>query len=212
MLIEAIMSTSTIFREVYHSPLIITSFGASAVLLFAAIESPLAQPRNFVLGHLASAIVCTAITRLWMLNPSYLEHMENTEFYGPTFVNGALCVATSVLVQLVIGAVHPPAGATGLNAAVQFEAVILSWRYVPVILASSLIMLGWALVINNLGRRRYPIYWWAPGQTFVSVTNAEREKEILAESREVYAGLTITEGRIFSAETDTTGVNSCSNV
>jgi hypothetical protein len=28
-------------------------------------------------------------------------------------------------------------------------------------------MFGWALLINNLGRRRYPQYWWAPGKTFV---------------------------------------------
>lgn len=28
-------------------------------------------------------------------------------------------------------------------------------------------MLGWALLINNLGRRRYPLHWWAPGPTFV---------------------------------------------
>lgn len=28
-------------------------------------------------------------------------------------------------------------------------------------------MLGWALIINNLGRRRYPLHWWAPGPTFV---------------------------------------------
>jgi len=57
----------------------------------------------------------------------------------------------------------PRAGATGLNAAVQAQVVMLSWRYLPVMLASSLIMLGWALVINNLGRRRYPAYWWSPG-------------------------------------------------
>jgi len=50
LLIEAIMSTSTVFRDVYGAPIIVTSFGASAVLLFAAIESPLAQPRNFILG------------------------------------------------------------------------------------------------------------------------------------------------------------------
>lgn len=28
-------------------------------------------------------------------------------------------------------------------------------------------MLGWALIINNLGRRRYPLHWWAPVPTFV---------------------------------------------
>lgn len=59
------------------------------------------------------------------------------------------------------------AGATGLNAAVQADVVSLSWRYLPTIIASSLIMLGWALIINNVGRRRYPLHWWAPGPTFV---------------------------------------------
>jgi len=28
-------------------------------------------------------------------------------------------------------------------------------------------MLGWALIINNVGRRRYPLHWWAAGPTFV---------------------------------------------
>lgn len=108
LLIEAIMSTNTAFRDVYHGPLIVTSFGASAVLLFAAIESPLAQPRNFVLGHFISALIGTAITRLWVLNPWYHGFLDNTSFHGNTFVNGALCMATSALGQLIIGAVHPP--------------------------------------------------------------------------------------------------------
>ncbi len=30
-------------------------------------------------------------------------------------------------------------------------------------------MLGWTLIINNVGRRRYPLHWWAPGPTFVCV-------------------------------------------
>lgn len=29
-------------------------------------------------------------------------------------------------------------------------------------------MLGWALIINNLGRRRYPTFWWHPNQVFVA--------------------------------------------
>jgi len=77
-------------------------------------------------------------------------------------------MATSLLAQLMIGSVHPPSGATGLNAAVQSEIVTLSWRYLPTVLASSLIMLGWALIINNLGRRRYPMYWWHPDHIFIA--------------------------------------------
>lgn len=52
----------------------------------------------------------------------------------------------------------------------------LSWRYLPTVLASSLIMLGWALIINNVGRRRYPIYWWSPGSSLVR--NAVDEEEL----------------------------------
>jgi hypothetical protein len=108
LLIEAIMSTSTAFRDTYHTPTIVTSFGASAVLLFGAIESPLAQPRNFVFGHFISALVGTCITRLFVLNPRYQGYLDNTEFHPTTFINGGLSMATSLLGQLMIGAVHPP--------------------------------------------------------------------------------------------------------
>lgn len=108
LLIEAIMSTSTAFRDVYSAPIIITSFGASAVLLFGVVESPVAQPRNFVLGHFVSALVGVCITRLFVLNPRYNGYLDNTEFHGTTFVNGGLSMATSLLAQLIIGAVHPP--------------------------------------------------------------------------------------------------------
>ena len=37
--------------------MIIGFFGASAVLIYGAIRSPLAQPRNFIGGHALSAIV-----------------------------------------------------------------------------------------------------------------------------------------------------------
>ncbi|OAL27908.1 hypothetical protein AYO22_03253 [Fonsecaea multimorphosa] len=171
------MSTSTAFRDTYHTPTIITSFGASAVLLFGVIESPVAQPRNFVLGHFISAFVGTAITRLFVLNGSYQGYLDNTNFHPSTFINGGLSMATSLLAMLITGTAHPPAGATGLNAAVETQVVTLSWRYLPTVLASSLIMLGWALIINNVGRRRYPLHWWAPGATFVRVDdNPELEK------------------------------------
>ena len=179
LLIEAIMSTSTAFRDVYHSPIIITSFGASAILTFGVIESPLAQPRNLVFGQFVSSVISTAITRLWVLNPGYIAHLNNKSFYPPIFINGGICMATSLLVQLMLGIVHPPGGATGLGAAIEADVVALSWHYVPVILASSLITLGWALVVNNLGRRRYPIYWFSPGSNLVATNaqNAMRQDE-----------------------------------
>lgn len=72
---------------------------------------------------------------------------------------------------------HCSAGATGLNAAVESSVVTLSWRYLPVILASALIMQGWAMIINNLGRRRYPTHFWAPGQTFIREPDSEKGED-----------------------------------
>jgi hypothetical protein len=69
------------------------------------------------------------------------------------------------------------AGATALVAAVSAPAVDLSWRYVPVVLVSCLIMLGWALLINNVGRRRYPAYWWAPDPPLAPPQTIARAKE-----------------------------------
>lgn len=89
------------------------------------------------------------------------------------------------------------AGATGLNAAVQSDIVTLSWRYLPTVLASSLIMLGWALIINNVGRRRYPVFWWKSGRVFVSTTKAEKKKETRRELREVELGLRTAEDDVF---------------
>src|SRR6266498_3610332 len=45
--------------------LIIGSFGASAVLVFGAIKSPLAQPRNLVGGHIISALVGVVCSHLF---------------------------------------------------------------------------------------------------------------------------------------------------
>ncbi|KAJ5190220.1 uncharacterized protein N7498_009205 [Penicillium cinerascens] len=204
LLIEAIMSTNTAFRDVYHSPLIITSFGASAVLLFGVIESPVAQPRNFLGGHFLSALVGTCITRLFVLNRQYQGYLDNTNFHPSTFINGGISMATSLLVMLITKTAHPPAGATGLNAAVESAVVTLSWRYLPVIIASSLIMFGWALLINNLGRRRYLLHWWAAGQTFVREPEDVHDEEALEQVEEGEIERELTEEGDLAAESDDT--------
>jgi 4-amino-4-deoxy-L-arabinose transferase-like glycosyltransferase len=187
LLIEAIMSTSTAFRNVYHSPSIVTSFGASAVLVFGVIDTPLAQPRNVMIGQLVSVVLAISITKLWVLgHPDYVDHLDNLGFYTPGFINGALCMSLALLGQMLLGAVHPPGGATALAAATDPVIVALSWHYIPVVLVSSAVMLGWALVINNLGRRRYPMYWWSPGVRFLEAVEKE-VKHLKEEERNRHA-------------------------
>src|SRR5690606_10083481 len=43
---------------------LIGSFGASSVLVFGVIESPLAQPRNLIGGHLVSAFIGVSVQML----------------------------------------------------------------------------------------------------------------------------------------------------
>jgi CBS-domain-containing membrane protein len=47
---------SSAYFEPRDMTMIIGSFGASAVLVYAAIKSPLAQPRNLIGGHVLSGL------------------------------------------------------------------------------------------------------------------------------------------------------------
>ncbi len=127
--------------------LLIGSFGASAVLLYGAPKSPLAQPRNLVLGHVLSAL---AGVSLRLLMP------------GPVWLCAALAVATAIALMHWAKALHPPGGATALIAVIGGPkiAALGYWYALVPAGAGALIMLGVALVANNLARNRsYPEYW-----------------------------------------------------
>jgi len=123
---------------------LIGSFGASAVLIFGATNSPLAQPRNLVFGHLFSAIIGVSIQALF---PDYL------------WLSCALAVALSIVAMQITKTMHPPGGATALIANVGTEKIKnLGFMYVlSPVLSGVLILLVTALVVNNIPRNRnYP--------------------------------------------------------
>jgi CBS-domain-containing membrane protein len=124
------------------TPLLIGSFGATAVLLFGAHDSPLAQPRNLVGGHVISALVAVLVVAL----------------AGSTPVTVALAVGLSMLLMNLTHTTHPPGGATaliGVQASAGPDFIV-----VPV-LAGALILLVVALLTNNcVYHRRYPRHWW----------------------------------------------------
>jgi hypothetical protein len=150
-LIEGVSITSPVFLH-QNSPVIIASFGASAILLFQTIDSPLAQPRNFIFGHAISALIGVCITKLFEMNPDF----ENLRW-----VAGALSCGLASVAMGVTKTIHPPAGATALMSATQPTITIMGWWFIPLVLISSCLMLGATLVINNL-HRHYPAYWWTP--------------------------------------------------
>jgi CBS-domain-containing membrane protein len=125
---------------------LIGSFGASAVLVYAAANSPLAQPRNVVGGHLLGALVGVTTARL-IGAPELL------------WLGAALAVSCSIVAMIVTKTLHPPGGATALLAVIGSERIRdMGYAYVlfPV-LAGVLILVGIALVVNNIPPRRcYP--------------------------------------------------------
>ncbi len=128
--------------------LLIGSFGASAVLIYGAVRSPLAQPRNLVGGHVLSAIIGVSAFLL-------LGHYP--------FLAAALAVSLAIAVMHWTKTLHPPGGATALIAVLGGDGIhSLGYLYVVVpVAAGSLIMLAIALLINNLPKtRRYPEFWW----------------------------------------------------
>ncbi len=128
--------------------LIIGSFGASAVLIYGAIKSPLAQPRNLLGGHILSALI--GVTMVKICGP-YL------------WLAAALAVSISIAVMHATKTLHPPGGATALIAVISGPQIhLMGYFYVlmPVATGAALMLLV-ALLINNLApHRRYPEFWW----------------------------------------------------
>ncbi|KAH8434874.1 HPP family protein [Aspergillus melleus] len=152
--VQAVFNYSQYFLD-RGVPGIIASCGASALLCFAAIDSPLAQPRSLVFGHFLSALVGICITKLFSLMP------DEERFNSLRWLAASLSSSVAILVMQITQTMHPPAGATALLPAVDDAVWDLSWYYLPVVLLSSTLLLAVALLLNNI-QRRYPVFWIAP--------------------------------------------------
>ena len=134
------------FFEPRDALLILGSFGASAVLIYGVILSPLAQPRNLIGGHVISAVIGVAVFQI----------------AGDNFIAAGLAVALAIVAMMLTDTVHPPGGATALIAVIGGDTVHeLGFLYtlMPAGLGALLLLLV-ALVVNNIPKtRRYPLYW-----------------------------------------------------
>lgn len=125
---------------------LIGSFGASSVLVYGVIQSPLAQPRNLIGGHLISALVGVTVQKF---APDIL------------WITAPLAVSLSIVLMQITKTLHPPGGATALIA-VTGSAELKNlgyWYVISPVLVGSLILLFVALFFNNItSNRQYPIH------------------------------------------------------
>ncbi|GAA4362906.1 HPP family protein [Hymenobacter saemangeumensis] len=124
--------------------LLVGSFGATSVLLYGLINSPLAQPRNLIGGHVLSALIGVTVHKLL---PTEL------------WLACALAVSLSIVLMQITKTLHPPGGATALiaNAGSAQLKALGYWYVLMPVLSGVLILLLVALIFNNITpNRSYP--------------------------------------------------------
>ncbi|QQV04333.1 MULTISPECIES: HPP family protein [Chryseobacterium] len=140
--IIAFLQSQYLFEQ--ENIFLIGSFGASSVLIYGAIQSPLAQPRNLIGGHVLSALAGVTVYQfvpdiIWLAAP--------------------LAVASSIVIMQYTKTLHPPGGATALIAVSSTGKIpeLGYWYVLSPVLSGCIILLAVALVFNNLTKNRtYP--------------------------------------------------------
>ncbi len=121
---------------------LIAPFGATSVLLFAVPNSPLAQPWSAIGGNTIAALVSVAIC-LIVVDP---------------ILRVALSVGLALTVMILCRAVHPPAGAVAMTAAMNPQDVAelgFVFALTPVATGTTLLVLI-AVLYARITGRRYP--------------------------------------------------------
>ncbi|KAJ5460950.1 uncharacterized protein N7458_002502 [Penicillium daleae] len=98
--VQGIFNYSDYFKG-RHVPGIVASYGASAVLVFGAIEVPLAQPRALVFGHFFSALIGICVIKLFSLMP------DAQRFESLRWLAASLSTALAIVVMQLTGTTHP---------------------------------------------------------------------------------------------------------
>ena len=116
---------------------LIPPFGASMVLVMAVHESPLAKPKNILLGHILSAL--SGVIILYLI--------------GDNFLALGIAVALAVFVMILTDTIHPPAGANPIIVILTGQGI--SFVLFPVAVGAFMLVV-FAYLYNKLLKRDYP--------------------------------------------------------
>lgn len=121
---------------------LVAPFGASSVLLFAVPNSPLAQPWSAIVGNTVAAVV--AVTVCLVVSDPVMRI--------------ALSVGLAIAATILCRALHPPAGAVAMTAAMSPDAVEelgFMFALTPIAVGTVVLVLV-AIVYGRLTGRHYP--------------------------------------------------------
>lgn len=121
---------------------LVAPFGATSVLLFAVPNSPLAQPWSAIVGNILAGLVGVAVS-LTVPDPT---------------LRIALAVGLAITLTILCRALHPPAGAVAMTAAMSPDAVRelgFLFAIVPIGVGTVVLVLV-AIAYGRLTGRHYP--------------------------------------------------------
>ena len=116
---------------------LIPPFGASMVLVMAVHESPLAKPKNILLGHIISAL--SGVIILYLI--------------GDNFLALGIAVALAVFVMIFTDTIHPPAGANPIIVILTGQGI--SFVLFPVAVGAFMLVV-FDYLYNKFLKRNYP--------------------------------------------------------
>ncbi len=119
-------------------PFLIAPFGASAVLLYSATSSPLAQPRNLIGGHLIASL--TGITCYQLM--------------GETWYSITISVTVAILLMMATQTTHPPGGATAIVSVLSHKGYL--FVLYPVLAGAVILLISAVLAAKISPYRTYP--------------------------------------------------------
>ena len=123
--------------SVNDSVWLIPPFGASMVLVMAAHNSPLAQPKNLIFGHILSALSGVIIYSI----------------LGLSFYSIGAGVALAIFIMLITNTIHPPAGANPIIVIMGGESI--KFVIMPVAIGAIFIVL-FAIIYSKILKKNYP--------------------------------------------------------
>ena len=134
-----LLAVISIYRD---QSLLIAPFGASTVLLFGIEGSPLAQPRNLIMGNLIGG----------------LSAVFSFNCFGNNSFSCGLAVAIAIALGQLFRCLHPPAGAVALLGVI--SKANLNFVLSPVLLGS-LVLVIWGIIFNRIFNKKtiYPVHW-----------------------------------------------------
>lgn len=123
---------------------LVPPMGASAVLLFAVPNSPLAQPWSIVGGNLAAALIGVTCAKIF--------------FVGAPVLAAGLAVSLAIGAMFLLRCIHPPSGAVALTMVMGGPAVHAAgyaFVFTPIMI-NTFVLAGLAVIYNNMIGRNYP--------------------------------------------------------